>query len=209
MPVIFFPTFSISVIWLLLFFFSVEQAHHHLMHAPGVIADLPDTRSRKIGSIRILQREGERMKVGTDTLAWATFFRQHFDNKWTDTEVIAKVQPHLGSSMLTCASVIRGLRKGAWECCVQMQFESPEATRAAAISLRAGGFHAGACKPSEIVDRVIHNIGTHAIEYVCATIFICSTQYSIPDNYLPCLSRSGTVGANCIKPGRLVSYCHR
>jgi len=124
---------------------------------------LPQDHKRKIGTTRIVTHGGKRAKVETDTLAWATFYRQAFNNEWSDEEVIAQLQPHLGSSNLVGASVVRGLRKAGWECSVQMQFESPEAAKMATKCLRAGGFHAGACKSTAIVDQVLHNIGIRVI----------------------------------------------
>ncbi len=138
---------------------AVEDVYQRLINAPDVIADLPLQRERKIGVRKIVHHDGKRIVVETENLVWATFFRQDFDNAWSDEQVLDKLKPHFVGHEFISAAVVRGLRKERWECCVQMQFGSSAIAKSIASALRQGGFHAGSCIPTSIVDRNVHHLG--------------------------------------------------
>lgn len=136
-----------------------------MISAEGIVADQPQQKHKDIGATRIFQIGDDRIKVDTDKVVWATFFGKYFLPEWSDKEIIAQLEKHLDGLKCLHHVVARGMRHGEWQCSVRVDFASPEEAVAAAASLRKNGFKAGACRPIQIVNRVIHDIGTSQIEF--------------------------------------------
>jgi hypothetical protein len=133
--------------------------------AQGIIADQPQRKHKDIDAIRVFQTDNDRIKVATEKVVWATFFGKYFLPEWNDKQIIAQLEKHLDGLKCLHHVVARGMRHGQWQCSVRIDFESPEEALVAATCLRKNGFKAGACRPTQIVNRVIHDIGTSQFEY--------------------------------------------
>ena len=139
--------------------YDLHATAHHvwevLINQKDIVADKPQYTHRVIGQKRLLAGE----VVEADCVFWITFEGQHFDNAWSDDEVLAHLRSFLGGLSVHVFRVVRAWVDGKFSASLRVSMNSKHDADLAAVRLRQKGFHAGLASPSSVVDRVVHNIG--------------------------------------------------